>query len=277
MTEIPEGDDATDGGDSGIRTAPLVRARTGRDLSSIRDTFARELDAALDRMPGVPSRGVGRVAWLARRFGVGETAPRKWLSGIALPAMDKFVELVEVLNVSPQRLLRGVDPTYVDLGKLADTRALEGREIAALRPVQAEDAQGGGGEAQLALSESFIRSELHPGWDGSGSLAWTTATSDDMTPAIRAGDRLLFLRQSDRALPGEIHLLRFGLSPQLLVRRLHAEGGRLVARCDNPPPGSQDFMVSVDPAGGSITGGLTVAGLVLCVLRPTVGQTRAPA
>ncbi len=252
------------------RTPAPVRARTGRDLTAIRETFSRELDAALDRLPAVPPRGVGRVAWLARRFGVGETAPRKWLSGVALPAMDKFVELIEVLGVSPQRLLRGVDPTFLDLGKLADTRALQGGDVARLRPVHGSDAADDSARPpDLALSQGFIRQELYPQYDGTGSLGWTTASSDDMVPAVRAGDRVLFLRRPAEAVPGGIHLLRFGLSPQLLIRRLRPEGEDWRASCDNPPPGGQEFLLARPAAGASLTSGLNIVGLVLGILRPT--------
>ena len=124
-------------------------------MSEYRATFARQLNLALDRTPGAPTVPLQRYRWVAERFDVGVTGVRKWFLAQALPAVDKLLELATGLGVSVQWLLFG-DEKFVDLGKLADTEALQVRSISELAPVRSY--QPGAGEEGAVVSEFSTRS-----------------------------------------------------------------------------------------------------------------------
>lgn len=70
-----------------------------------REGFARRLNEALNDMSGCPgSSERGRIAWVAKRYGVSNEAAAKWLDGRVIPGQANLARIASDLNVTPQWL-----------------------------------------------------------------------------------------------------------------------------------------------------------------------------
>lgn len=78
----------------------------------------------------LPERG--RQTRLGKRFGVTQTAARKWLSGDGLPEYEKSIELAAWAKVNLEWLMTGRGPKR---GHLVDTKSLViGEALSAMPP-----------------------------------------------------------------------------------------------------------------------------------------------
>lgn len=82
----------------------------GNDTRAFRKLFSHNLGVALDRA-GVKASGFGRVKEVGLKFGVSTTSAQKWLTGSALPEMQKLPEICETLCCSLNDLFYGFDRT----------------------------------------------------------------------------------------------------------------------------------------------------------------------
>lgn len=239
------------------------RTRTGRDLLQYRQTFARVLREVLDQMPDVPRQDAGRYRWLADRFGVGVGSPRKWLEGRALPAMDKFLEITETLGVSPQRLLRGEEPRYIDLSKLADTRALSGAandDLVRITAYNAGVAARSENAPSIALSPDFLVEQL--GLDSATApvLSLLQCQGPEMAPTIAAGDWVIFKDDDGATYSDGLYVMRLRMTSGAFIRRCAATPEGMVARCDNLKLKIPDQALRADS-------GVHIVGRIIAVLR----------
>lgn len=70
--------------------------------------FARRLNEVMDESPlGIPAKGAGRQIVVAKMFGVGQKAARKWMEGEGFPEMEKCIQIAKKLGVSLEWLLTG--------------------------------------------------------------------------------------------------------------------------------------------------------------------------
>lgn len=107
-----------------------ARQRTESPLASPHHGFSQRLHVSLD-LAGM-EKGRGRAGHLAARFDVsGETA-RKWLNGLAIPALVRMLDIAHRLGVSFEWLATGRG-TPTQYSKVQDSVAIppyhiEGRE-----------------------------------------------------------------------------------------------------------------------------------------------------
>ncbi|HEY0204869.1 MAG TPA: helix-turn-helix domain-containing protein [Acetobacteraceae bacterium] len=69
------------------------------------ENFADRLRQTLDRAHFVDGRG--RTSALATRYAVARETARKWLTGLALPELNRIIELAKDFNVSFEWLATG--------------------------------------------------------------------------------------------------------------------------------------------------------------------------
>lgn len=70
--------------------------------------FSLRLNEVMDESPlGIPVKGSGRQMVVAKMFGVGQKAARKWMEGEGFPEMEKCIQIAKKLNVSLEWLLTG--------------------------------------------------------------------------------------------------------------------------------------------------------------------------
>lgn len=241
----------------------ITRPRTGRDLIQYRQTFARVLREVLDQMPDVPKQDAGRYRWLADRFGVGVGAPRKWLEGRALPAMDKFLEITETLGVSPQRLLRGEEPKYVDLSKLADSIALASTsqsDLVRIAPYTAGVAARFEDEPAIGINQNFLLNHLHIADNANAKLALVQCQGPEMAPTISPGDWVIFNEDAEAPLTEGLYVMRLRMTSGVYIRRCAMLGSGFVARCDNVKLKISDQSLRADS-------GINIVGPVVAIIR----------
>ncbi len=249
--------------------AERVRPRTGRSMSEYRVTFARQLNLALDRTPGVPTVPLKRYRWVAERFDVGVTGVRKWFLAQALPAVDKLLELATGLGVSVQWLLFG-EEKFVDLGKLADAHALQVRSISELAPVRGyQTGAEEEGVVHLALAPGFVRERLLRDYDGRVELALLLVEGPEMLPSLAPGEWVVFQNGAQEVLSERLHVVHFRMTATAVVRRVFKEPSGYRIACDNPEAVPREQFLSAVSVGAadSLGGGLVVVGPVVAILK----------
>lgn len=94
--------------DSDLRTRYSRRVKNKKVEKDLKADFSRRLNLVLDESPlGIPAKGQGRQTFVAKLFGVGQKAARKWLEGEGYPEMEKSIEIALRLNVALEWLLTG--------------------------------------------------------------------------------------------------------------------------------------------------------------------------
>jgi hypothetical protein len=208
--------------------------------------------------------------WVAERFDVGWTGARRWFLAEALPAIDKLLELATVLGVSVQWLLFGAEK-FVDLGKLADAQALQGRAVSELTPVRSyELAADHEGAVQVALSPSFLREQMLREYDGRAGLASLLVEGPEMLPTLCQGDWVVFENGAQEILSGRLHVVHFRMTATAVVRRVFKESAGYRIACNNRdalPREQFPSAVSMGAADG-LGAGLVVVGPVVAIVRP---------
>lgn len=103
------------------------------------EDFAKRLRWSLDHAGF--ARGRGRASALALRYGVSRETSRKWLNGMAMPELERMIELATDFGVSFDWLATGRMPT-LPANRLAeaaadyDTAPLSGDEMKVLRSLR---------------------------------------------------------------------------------------------------------------------------------------------
>lgn len=81
--------------------------KTRKELNQ-KAEFSRRLNEALDESPlHIPAKGDGRQTVVAKLFGVGQKAARKWLEGEGFPELEKAIEIAIRLSITVEWLLTG--------------------------------------------------------------------------------------------------------------------------------------------------------------------------
>lgn len=74
------------------------------DTATIRSAFSAKFNALLDQH-GFPAKGHGRVMAVAERYNITQGAAQKWLTGAAMPGIDKLVRMAQLFGVPIDTLL----------------------------------------------------------------------------------------------------------------------------------------------------------------------------
>ncbi len=171
---------------------------------------------------------------LAEAVGVVEGTVRKWLRGDSVPYLDQVRQIARITGFPLEWL---VQDEPLEAGEGPSTYGANDERVVFIPRFEVRPAAGAGGAVEserarkfLAFREDWIREN---GWRAA-DLAVVTAQGDSMEPVISPGSVLLVDR-GERAKQGRegIFILRMG--EDLLVKRLQPlEGGRVLAKSDNP-------------------------------------------
>lgn len=195
----------------------------------------------------------------AKRVGISDSVMRKYISGEAVPGLDKVIAISRIKNVSLEWLATGYgrptpggipaleerdrrakrDGTYHDRSP-EEQDALDEANMQGFVaiPVMNVAASAGGGAAALEEDRAgvvkFERMWLYTMCGVNPSDLFTMpVVGESMEPTIRAGEYLLASRSGHHTAPGDgIYIVR--LEGDILVKRLQRlPGGRILVSSDN--------------------------------------------
>jgi len=177
----------------------------------------------------------------AKRTGISDTVMRKYLSGEAVPGLDKAVNIAQTTNVSLEWLATGSgerSPRHVPILDAQDALDKNDVQNFVAVPIMNVTASCGGGAAVLSEDQvgviKFDRAWLYNTWHLNPSDLFTMPTmGESMEPTIKAGEYILVSRSESHIAPGDgIYVIR--LEGDILVKRLQRlPGGKLIISSDN--------------------------------------------
>lgn len=178
---------------------PASAARTSTDSAKtapIRTIFTKVLNARLDHI-GCPPLHFGRQKWLADRFGVSDSAARKWLNGDNFPEPETLVAIADDLGLSLDELF-GRAPGIPVLS------ATTPQELSA----------SGGAFGTIAIDPGTLQHTMQMQLEGLGTLVVPT---DSMAPNINRGDIAFVDTNATLIEDNKVYLL--GARDRLWIRR----------------------------------------------------------
>lgn len=181
-----------------------------------RSEFSVRLNLALEHAGLKEKRG--RQTWLAGLMGVSQTNARKWLTGVALPELNKIVVLAKMLGIRLEWLISGMGDMVRD-------------EKATWIPVISLASIPSWLEHSSRPLVGILTTVPFPGSVGPGSFAFSMQGSS-MEPDFPDGE--IVVVDPDAKWTHRSFVLASGEPGTETVRRVVVDGGRPVLMVSNP-------------------------------------------